>query len=66
MPREIDILGVYVPSLLIALLATMPVYWLLDVLLAKLGVYRWVWHIDLFRLGVFVVMFTVWGNYLYR
>jgi hypothetical protein len=66
MPRELDVLGVYVPSLLVALIVTMPIYWLLDGALARAGLYRWVWHIDLFRMCLFIIMFGALGIYLYR
>jgi len=66
MPRELDLMGVYFPSLLVALLILLPVYWVLDGVLAKVGLYRWVWHADLFRLSLFVVMFGTAGIYLYR
>jgi len=66
MPRELDLLGIYVPSLLVALVVTMIVYWPLDGLLARAGLYRWVWHIDLFRTCLFIIMFGSFGIYLYR
>jgi hypothetical protein len=66
MPREVDLSGVYVPSLLVAFVLALPVFWLLDGMLARAGVYRWVWHIDLFRLCLFVVMFGSLGLYWYR
>ena len=59
-------MGIYFPSLLVALLFTMPVYWTIDGLLAKAGLYRWVWHIDMFRLSLFIVMFGCIGLYMYR
>ncbi len=65
MPRELDVAGVYFPSLLLALFITMPVYWVVDGMLARLGCYRWVWHIDLFRLCLFIIMFGGLGLYLY-
>ena len=66
MPREVHLFGIYLPSLLLALVATMPIYWLLDSVFARLGVYRWVWHTDLFRLSLFVVMFGALGLHIYR
>lgn len=66
MPREVDLSGVYVPSLLVAFVVVLPLFWLLDGVLARAGAYRWVWHIDLFRLCLFVVMFGVLGLYWYR
>jgi len=66
MPRELDLLGVYVPSLLAVLLLSVALFWVLDGVIARSGVYRWVWHIDLFRLALFVIMFATLGNCLYR
>jgi protein AaeX len=66
MPREVDVLGVYFPSLLIAFLGVVPVFLLLDGVLARLGCYRWVWHIDVFRLSLFLALFCSVGLYWYR
>ena len=66
MPREIALMGIYFPSLLAAFVITMPVYWIIDGLLAKAGLYGWVWHVDLFRFSLFVVMFGSLGARLYR
>jgi hypothetical protein len=66
MPRELDLLGLYVPSLLVLFVGSMPVYWLLDGALAHAGCYRHVWHIDLFRLCLFVILFGSVGLYLFR
>jgi len=66
MPRELDVSGVYLPSLLLILLVTLPVFWALDRVLAKNDVYRWIWHIDLCRLALFVILFGTLGLWFYR
>ncbi len=66
MPREVDVLGVYFPSLVLLFLALMPLFWLIDGALARIGCYRWVWHVDLFRLCLFFVTFCSLGIYWYR
>jgi hypothetical protein len=53
---EIDVFGVYVPPLLvwvgIAFLLNTPLRWLL----ARLGLYRIVWHRPLFDLSLLVIL----------
>jgi len=66
MPRELDVFGVYVPSLLAVLLLSVTAFWVIDGVIARSGMYRFVWHIDLFRLALFVIMFGTLGGYLYR
>ncbi|MCL2344278.1 MAG: DUF1656 domain-containing protein [Desulfobulbus sp.] len=58
MPREVEILGAFVPGLLIVGLLAAVVQVGLDWLCARYGVYRHVWHRSLFRVGMFV---CVWG-----
>ena len=54
------------PSLLLALICIVPIYTMLDRMLARYGIYRWVWHVDLFRVCLFIVMFAALGNVLYQ
>jgi protein AaeX len=61
MPREIDVLGIYFPALMAAFLIMLPVFWVIDGLLARTGCYRWVWHIDIFRLSLFLLLFCSLG-----
>jgi protein AaeX len=57
MPVEIDICGFFAPILLLVFVGCVVVFVVLDLLLAKLGVYRLAWHAGLFRLALFVVLF---------
>ena len=56
MNGHLDLYGVYVPTLLLLLLAAYAVKSLLRALLARLGVYRWVWHPPLFNLALYVLV----------
>lgn len=56
MPAEIDIYGVYVPSLLALMGITLALSLGLRRLLARLGVYAYVWHRGLFDLAVYVLL----------
>ena len=65
LPRELSLFGIYVPTLLAAFPAATVLYLLFDVVLARSGAYRWVWHIDLFRVGLFALIFGVLGLLCY-
>ncbi|MCK9917602.1 DUF1656 domain-containing protein [Microbacteriaceae bacterium K1510] len=56
MPAEIDIYGVYVPSLLALMAVTLVLSLGLRRLLARLGAYAYVWHRGLFDLAVYVLL----------
>ena len=53
---EIDLYGVYLPSLLPMLAIAYVVCALLRALLARLGVYRRLWHPFLFNLALYVIV----------
>jgi protein AaeX len=59
MLRELSIGGVLVSPLLPYLVATIPVFWLVDKLLQRFGSYRWFWHPGLVRLALFVTLFSL-------
>ena len=65
MPREIDLLGFYVPGLLPLFVLAVGLQFLLDTLLARLGFYTRVWHPSLFRFSLFVCIFGALGLALY-
>lgn len=56
MTGEIDLYGVFVPSLLLWLGAALPLTAVLRRLLARFGFYRFVWHRPLFDLALLVSM----------
>ncbi|GHH03384.1 DUF1656 domain-containing protein [Pseudodonghicola xiamenensis] len=59
MKPDIDLFGIFIPSLLIAALACYLVYRLLHAGLARTGLYRHVWHPALFDVALY---FTVLGT----
>jgi len=58
MLREIGLFGALVPSVLFYLLATIPLFLVIDRLASPLGAYRLVWHPPLVRLAVFACLFS--------
>lgn len=56
MIREIDLFGVYVSPMLIFMALAALAWLVLRRLLARLGVYRWVWHRPLFDTALFVIL----------
>lgn len=65
MPREIALFSVLMPSLLPLFLACGALYWMLDRLLTRTGLYRQVWHPALFRAALFVCLFSGIGLLLW-
>ncbi len=65
MPREIALFSVLMPSLLPVFLACAALYWMLDRLLVRTGLYRRVWHPSLFRVALFVCIFSGVGLLLW-
>lgn len=61
MPRELDLFGFYLPTLLPLFLLAFGLHWLLDGLLGRLGVYARVWHPALFRFSLLVCLYGALG-----
>ncbi len=61
MPHEIAIQGVLVPGLLPIFLGCLLLMALVDVLIGRYGLYRYVWHPPLFRLALFACLFGLAG-----
>ncbi|MGC0151230.1 DUF1656 domain-containing protein [Chromobacterium vaccinii] len=53
---EIDFYGVYLPSLLLLMLIAFAVFGALRHALARLGLYRVVWHRSLFNFALYVIV----------
>lgn len=66
MPREIAIQGVLVPGLLPIFLVCLLLMLLVDLLIGRYGLYRYVWHPPLFRLALFACLFGLAGLLLLR
>ena len=58
MPRELELGGILFPSLLAIFIGAGLVFWLLDAVLARVGIYRAVWHPSLFRVCLFALLFS--------
>lgn len=56
MPGEIDIAGVFVPTLLVLTVVAYPAAWILRRWLGRFGLYKLVWHRAVFDLALFVVV----------
>lgn len=54
MPREIAMLDAYVPTIVLMFVVGGLVTWVVDRILAYLGLYRFVWHPSLFRASLLV------------
>ena len=66
MPREIELLGFYMPTLLPMFVLAFAAQWVIDSVLARLGFYAHVWHPSLFRFSLFVCLFGAMGLAFYR
>ncbi|VVE90453.1 DUF1656 domain-containing protein [Pandoraea bronchicola] len=55
MSGEIDIYGVFVPTLLALMVVAFVVTGALRFVLARIGFYRLVWHRSLFNLAVYII-----------
>lgn len=58
MAPELAFDGVLFPSLLPVFLISALIFWPLETLLTKAGVYRWFWHPSLARLSFFILLFA--------
>ena len=58
MPREIAFGDALAPSLLAAFVLSLALFWLLDWVFGRLGLFHRVWHPPLFRLALLVCVFS--------
>lgn len=65
MPREIALLDALVPTLLFTFLAASCGSLVVDWLLTRYGLYRYIWYPALFRLAAFGCMFAAGGLWIY-
>lgn len=63
--RETAIEGLLLPSLMVIFLAVIALTWGLDRLVAKLGLYDWIWHPSLFRVSLFILLFSGFALVIY-
>ena len=59
MLREVALFGALVPSLLLYFAAAVVLFVLVDPLLSRLGLYRFVWHPALARFGAFLLLLSI-------
>jgi hypothetical protein len=59
MLREIALFGALAPSLLLYFFAAILLFIVIDWPLARLGVYRFLWHPPLARFGLFLCVFSM-------
>jgi hypothetical protein len=65
MPREIALGDALAPGLLVAFVLSLALFWLLDWVFGRLGLFHRVWHPPLFRLALFVCVFCSTGLLLF-
>lgn len=53
---EIDILGVFVPAVLVLMFIAYLLNLAIRTVLARIGFYRYVWHRSVFDLGIYVLV----------
>ena len=58
MLRELALFGALAPSLLLYFLFAIPLFVMIDRLVARLGIYRLLWHPPLARFGIFLGVFS--------
>ncbi|PZP46591.1 MAG: DUF1656 domain-containing protein [Azospirillum brasilense] len=56
MTQQVDIYGVFVPTLALLALGSLAIHQLVSRFLTKLGFYRVIWHRALFDLAFYVVL----------
>lgn len=61
LPREMAFNGVLIPTVALLFMLAGVLTWGLDRVLARIGLYQYVWHINLFRLSVFVCVYVGMG-----
>ena len=53
---EIDILGVFVPAVLVLMFVAYLINFVIRTVFERIGFYRFVWHRSIFDLGVYVLV----------
>lgn len=57
--REISIGGVLVSPLLPSFFLTVPLFWVMEKLLRRFGCYKFVWHANLVRVALFIIIYGI-------
>jgi protein AaeX len=53
---EVELFGLFVPQLLLLVIATFVPYWLSRWIFKRAGFYHWIWHPALFDTALYVVL----------
>ena len=61
MLSEVDLLGAFVPGVVVWCAASLVMFIFADALLTKVGFFRFVWHPPLVRFSLFVILFCGLG-----
>lgn len=66
MPLELNVLELYLPTLMLLLGISTLLAWLMDRALIALNLYRFFWHPPLARLSLFICLFSALALTIYR
>ncbi|MBB3104098.1 hypothetical protein FHR87_002510 [Azomonas macrocytogenes] len=66
LPREIDLLGIYMPTVTLLFLVTLAIGWGIDRVIAWFGLYTYAWHPILLRVSLFTCFYGVVALYFYQ
>ncbi|PLZ00350.1 DUF1656 domain-containing protein [Burkholderia sp. WAC0059] len=66
MPRDVALFDAYVPAIVLLFVLGAALTWALDFVLARVGLYRLVWHPSLFRVSLLVCVCCLLGLAVYR
>lgn len=66
MPRDVAFLDAYIPAIVLLFILGSAITWVLDSVLARMGMYRIVWHPSLFRVSLLVIVCCALGLAVYR
>ena len=64
--REISIGGVLVSPLLPSFFLTVPLFWVMEKLLRRFGCYKFVWHANLVRVALFIIIYGILFDFEYE
>ncbi|HDZ16381.1 MAG TPA: DUF1656 domain-containing protein [Methylophaga aminisulfidivorans] len=66
MLREWSLAGATFPAITGLFVLSLLVLWLVDKLIGRMGVYRYVWHPSLFKLCLFVCIYSLSAFWVYQ
>jgi protein AaeX len=66
MPRDLAVPDAYLPTILLLFAVGALLAWIVDRVLARTGLYRYVWHPSLFRASMLVCICSMLGLSVYK